>query len=39
MTFVDWLMIFGYFGVLAMVVVATRRRQETPGGCCLTAPP
>ena len=29
MTTIDWLMIFGYFGVLAMVVVATRRRQET----------
>ena len=23
MTLIDWLMIFGYFGVLAMVVVAT----------------
>ena len=29
MTLIDWLMIFGYFIVLAMVVVATRRRQET----------
>lgn len=29
MTLVDWLMIFGYFGVLAVVVIATRRRQET----------
>ena len=29
MTLVDWLMIFGYFGVLATVVIATRRRQET----------
>jgi SSS family solute:Na+ symporter len=29
MTVVDWLMIFGYFGVLAMVVLFTRRKQET----------
>ena len=29
MTLIDWLMISAYFGVLAVVVVATRRRQET----------
>ena len=29
MTLVDWMMILGYFGVLAAVVAATRRRQET----------
>ena len=29
MQLLDWLAVFGYFGVLAAVVVATRRRQET----------
>lgn len=29
MTFIDWMMILGYFCVLASVVVFTRRRQES----------
>ena len=29
MATIDWLMILGYFCVLAVVVIATRRRQET----------
>ena len=29
MALIDWLMIFGYFGVLAAVVFFTRRKQET----------
>ena len=29
MALIDWFVILGYFGVLASVVIATRRSQET----------